>query len=57
MKVIHGSHLSQNYQYLSFSFVALCPILDKKKFAPFFWGAISSVLKRGIHAKIKGKLV
>ena len=26
----------------------LCPILDKKKnFAPFFWGAISSILNQG----------
>ena len=28
--------------------LALCPILDKKKnFAPFFWGAISSILNQG----------
>ena len=37
---------------------SLCPILDQKKnFAPFFWGAIGTLLKCVIHAKILGKLV
>ena len=48
--VTYQQHVTLRYVHISpaSEAKALCPILDKKKnFAPFFWGAISSILNQG----------